>query len=57
MKSHIIGEPLKKDKLTINEKKELKNLVNNYLNENVGKWLYSDMEDNIDMCYNEDDID
>lgn len=57
MKSHIVGEPLKKDKLTINEKKELKNLVNNYLNENVGKWLYSDMEDNIDMCYNEDDID
>ena len=56
MKTHIIGEPLKKDKLTTEEKKNLKKIVNNYFAENVGKWLYSDMEENIDMCYNEDDI-
>ena len=56
MKLHIIGEHLKKDKLTTEEKKSLKKIVNNYFAENVGKWLYSDMEENIDMCYNEEDI-
>ena len=56
MKSHIMGEHLKKDKLTTEEKKSLKKIVNNYFAENVGKWLYSDMEENIDMCYNEEDI-
>jgi len=51
MKAHIVGEPLKKDKLKGEAKKELQKLVNNYLDEKVGKWLYSDMEEIIDIPY------
>lgn len=53
MKAHILGKPLKKDKLNSKDKKELKRVVNKYFGEKMNKWLYSDLDDLIDMPYEE----